>query len=219
MVSIKSLVERIYSSPEKQVYEWIINHAKKCQNTSHRFYNLFEDLVAGKKIDVETELENIMKLEEEADHIRRKILERLAVIGIPPSIRQDYVRITEKIDGIADWIKAAARIVKVMGDIDKLDKSYLEALRNMSKISYEASKLLVDALEKSKENYRDALNIIKEIELKEDEGDNLYINTLALSRRYQDFLLFKLVDNIENSIDATEDASDILEEIIVRIIR
>ena len=101
----------------------------------------------------------------------------------------------------------------------KIDKEYLVSIRDLAQVSMDSSTLLVEALKESKKEYRKALEIINDIEVKEDEGDTLYIKSLAISRRYRDFLLYKLIDNIENSIDAAEDASDVLEEIIVRIIR
>ncbi len=218
MVSLKSLAERIYKSPEAEVYQQIIEHASKCSETTEEMVRALESSREKRYEPAREALGRIIRLEEEADALRRNILERLAVIGIPPSVRQDYVRIAERIDMIADRVKAAARTLLVVGP-ENLGEDLLDILREEARAASKATSLLVEALEKSRREYDEALATVKEIESVEDRGDELYIHALTLLRKRQDLLVYKLVNDLEGAIDAAEDASDVLEEILVRIIR
>ncbi len=218
MVSLRSLVERIYKSPEAEVFEKIVIHASKCNEAAREFRHAVSSSQEERYEPARESLGKIMRLEEEADTIRRNILDRLAVIGIPPTVRQDYVRMAERIDLIADHVKASARTFLVIGP-ENIDKKLLGVLGDSAAALEEASRLLVDALEKSRENYDEAFSIIKRIEECEDRGDEFYIHALTMLRDNQDLLLYKLINDVEGAIDAVEDASDVLEEILVRIIR
>ncbi len=218
MVSLRSLVERIYRSPEAEVFDKIVMHASKCNEAAREFHHAV--LSSRKELyePARESLGKIMRIEEEADAIRRSILDRLAVIGIPPTVRQDYVRLAERVDLIADHVKASARTFLVVGP-ENIGKELLEVLGDTAAALEEASRLLVEALEKSRKDYNAALSTIKKIEEYEDMGDEYYVHGLTMLRENQDLLLYKLVNDVESAIDAVEDASDVLEEIIVRIIR
>ncbi len=216
MVSIRSLLSRIYTSPEKKIYELVLKHAKTCSMAVKSFLESLKCLNGGE--ECLRMLREVSQYEEAADAIRKEVLELLSVSGIPPLLREDFIRLAERIDMVADWIKAAARVLQVIYPLKISDELKENTLR-LAEISYRSVELLYEALTAFGVDYRKALGIIREIEEEEDKGDEVYIETLGvLAKLPPNILYVKLVDGIENSIDACEDASDVLEEIIVRAI-
>jgi len=216
---LSRLAKAIYASPEIKVYEKVINHAEVCASTAKALREAIDAAIKG---DMPRDLiERVYELEKQADVLRRQILDDLAKGGLPPLTREDFVRLAERVDKVADWSKEAARLIKASQGLS-LDDELKALVRSLAEAEVKAANLLHRALTEMQSSYDSALSIIKEIEKLEDEADEDYVKALALTAKLpcpKMVLVERLIDAIENAIDACEDASDVLEEIIVRAIR
>ncbi len=219
MKLLSRLAKAIYASPEIKVYEKVINHAEVCASTAKALREAIDAAIKG---DMPRDLiERVYELEKQADVLRRQILDDLAKGGLPPLTREDFVRLAERVDKVADWSKEAARLIKASQGLS-LDDELKALVRSLAEAEVKAANLLHRALTEMQSSYDSALSIIKEIEKLEDEADEDYVKALALTAKLpcpKMVLVERLIDAIENAIDACEDASDVLEEIIVRAIR
>lgn len=219
MKLLSRLAKAIYASPEIKVYEKVINHAEVCASTAKALREAIDAAIKG---DMPRDLiERVYALEKQADVLRRQILDDLAKGGLPPLTREDFVRLAERVDKVADWSKEAARLIKASQGLS-LDDELKALVRSLAEAEVKAANLLHRALTEMQSSYDSALSIIKEIEKLEDEADEDYVKALALTAKLpcpKMVLVERLIDAIENAIDACEDASDVLEEIIVRAIR
>ena len=219
LTSIKNKLRKIYSSPEKEVYLKIINHASLCAEATVKL-RLFLKGLEMEKWNVQL-LNDIHSLEREADKLRRSILEELSRSRLPPLIREDFVRLTERVDMVADWIKEAARILRALYPI-QVPPTLLKSLIKLSEYCVGTSTLLKVALESTSKDYKKAFEVAKKVEDLEDKADSVYIGALRILARENppaNVLFERLIDAIENAVDSCEDSTDVLEGMIVRALR
>jgi len=216
---LKSLIRMIYISPEEQIYHSVVEHARTCEETVRVFYNIMESMRKGG--DYLSMVYDVFRCEKRADELRRSILEMLAKGSMPPLSREDFVRLVERMDMVADWTKEACRILKIFHG-KGVPEQYLGYVAELSRMEYRAVGRLREAVEALRTDYRRTLEIIREIEEIEDSADDIYIEALRFLAENEvpnPMLSEKLVEAVENAVDACEDASDVLEEIVIRAIR
>ena len=217
---LKRILRRIYVSPEESVMEMILEHASLCKRAVQLLEEVLKLAVKGEVS--ERGIMGVEKAEREADKLRRAILDQLAEGALPPLSREDFVRLAERVDMIADWSREACRVMRAISDPSRLAKVG-KPLLDLASYAREAAEKLFEALQALNTDLERARELIAEVERIEDRGDWTYAECLALLSRswseINDPLVLILVEDVENVVDASEDASDVLEEIIVRALR
>ena len=156
---LSRLAKAIYASPEIKVYEKVINHAEVCASTAKALREAIDAAIKG---DMPRDLiERVYELEKQADVLRRQILDDLAKGGLPPLTREDFVRLAERVDKVADWSKEAARLIKASQGLS-LDDELKALVRSLAEAEVKAANLLHRALTEMQSSYDSALSIIKE---------------------------------------------------------
>jgi len=217
--SLLKIFRKIYVSPEVKIYEKIITHSKACREAVKNLRDAMDNY--GEKESYLRLLGKVFEHEKKADALRREILELLSKGGLPPISRQDFIRLVERMDMVADYAKEAARVLTILSE-KELPQVIIEHLTKLTEIAHDASQMLYDAVKSLGESYDNAFRKVIKVEEIEDEGDTAYINALkSLSdiETKHSVLLEKVIEDIEMSIDACEDTSDVLEEIMIRAIR
>jgi len=217
---IRRLMKRIYVSPEEEVLSMVLEHSVKCRDAARHLRELLELAVEGKSLD--QKIAEIERAERDADKLRRAILDHLAEGALPPLSREDFVRLVERVDMVADWSREAARILRAL-ECPSCLRGVSESLLKLGRHAEEAAEKLYEAVRVLGQDLRKARELVAEVERIEDKGDWAYAECLAvLSKHWEDInnpLVMVLVQDVENVVDAAEDASDVLEEIIIRALR
>ena len=173
----------------------------------------FEDGV----IDFE-EIQNLKKIEHEADDHVHYCLKLIEEAFITPIDRSDIVEIVKEIENITDNIDSIANHTYMM-----CVKEVNEPTRFLMDLVVKACiKLeeLMKMLKNFKKSFKQINDLIIEINHIEEEGDKTYLNAMRnLFENETDakkIIIFKLLyEKLENALDKCEDVADIVQKIII----
>ena len=168
----------------------------------------------------------INKKEEEADVVKREIIEELSKGIIHPMDREDLLRLILSIDDIAAYAKASARRIKIVIDLGySMPDEFITLLYSMVEHSVKAVDTLRDAIKLLTSDPRKALQLTYIVEEIEEKVDDIRLNALEYMYRMcsRDFrvvcLLYKeIIDDIEIITDKCEDTADTIRSIAIHLI-
>ena len=222
--TLSGIFKRILKSPEEELLEKVLSHAEMCCKAVEYLSQAIECSIKGEKLCSDEKISLVMRREEEADAIRREIVSNIAKGVVPPLSREDFVRLTEKMDMIADWAKEASRILKII-ELSRLDDEMKELISRMIKLTLKCSGLLYSEIAIMKKDFEGVIKIAHDLEEVEELVDELYVRCLhklgdMSSRHGCELILYeKLIESIENLTDACEDVSDVIKAIVIRALR
>jgi predicted phosphate transport protein (TIGR00153 family) len=160
-------------------------------------------------------LRDIRELEHEGDRLTREVINLLNRTFVTPLDRDDMYRLASAIDDICDYVDEAADNI----DLYEVREVPMKAKQQADVIHRAASRLheAVERLEGFKDSQRQLL-ALRELE---DEGDHLSREAVAeLFRSGQDPLTIirwkDIHEQLEEAVDACENAADVLEAILVK---
>ncbi len=194
--------------------------------TDDRFFSLFNDAAANvadcarrlrELLDgAEGGLEAVVACERRGDELIREILRRLNTSFVTPFDREDIHALAEQLDDVVDDVmEVGYRLELGTRDVEAMPELKLQAdvLVQMA----DETVALVGRLESMK-GTRPHLDAIDRLE---SEGDTIY--RVALRRLYSGELKASatlywkdVVEALENALDELEDASDVIEGIVLK---
>ena len=167
---------------------------------------------------LKAQLEEMHKIEHEADTVKHAMMERLVKEFLPPFEREDIVELSHTIDDVTDCIEDVL-LGMYMYNITKLRPEVSEFCRVISRCC-------AALLEMTKEmsNFRKSSLLqekVIEINALEEEGDRLY--TDAMRRLYVDekdpvaiLAWTTMFDRFEKCCDGCEDVADMVEQVVMK---
>jgi len=162
--------------------------------------------------DLEARVGRIRDLEHQGDEIDNELVARLERAFITPFDREDIHALTSRIDDVVDGIQEAAELC-IIYDIDTLT----DETRQLVSILVAQSTQLLEALRKL-ESQKDLEPHLKEIHSLENQADRLYRAATAKLFKGDDairILKFRdLYRSLEETIDAAEDAAEVIERVL-----
>ncbi len=211
---------------EKRVLNLIVQHAEACEKAAFSLAEATENkLRGGKRELVDKYIDETKEYEGEADSLRRKIIEEIASGTLPPLNREDFVRLAETMDRIADWSKSSARILQLM-EVEGLPEGYIEICLNMVKEAHESAKLIKEISQSMSIDYVSTLDLTRLVKNKEEIMDELFLqglDTLKKTRgdiKWLDvYLAVKFLEGLENLEDKCDETSDTVKMIIIRSLK
>ncbi|RLE64795.1 MAG: hypothetical protein DRJ38_04880 [Thermoprotei archaeon] len=222
---LRKIISKIWSSPEEKIANLTVNHAKLCYQTVEAFTKVIKEYCEGSAEKAEEHLMQVYSYEEEADGVRRKIIRELARGALPPLSREDFVRLAERMDLIADWAKEAARLLLVIPH-ENICRELTNECMELVILTEKSVKVLYDAVSIMMTDFKKSLQLIHKIESIEEKGDELYIKCLSRLERKEkecigvpDLLIEKLIESFENILDACEEVGDLIKIIVIRALR
>jgi predicted phosphate transport protein (TIGR00153 family) len=158
---------------------------------------------------------DIRELEHEGDRLTREVINLLNRTFVTPFDRDDMYRLVSVIDDICDHIDEAADNI----DAYEVRRVPLKA-QEQAEVIYRAASRLHEAVERL-EGFKDSSHQLAALRDLEDEGDRLSREAIVeLFRSGADPLTIirwkDIHEQLEEAVDACENAADVLEAILVK---
>lgn len=172
---------------------------------------------------MDDEVNEITRIEQEADEIRRKMEIEFFKGAFLPFDREDRINLAEQVDAVADAVQSTAYAIS-LGKIT-FPKSFKEDFAELVKTSCDVVALLRDCIKTLDVDLGAALAKTHDIEKKEDEGDVIerrITRRLYEAYRNDEISILKFIElkniteKIGNIADRSEDASDRVPIIVAK---
>ena len=160
-------------------------------------------------------LREIKELEHEGDRLTRQLVELLNRTFVTPFDRDDIYQLASAIDDVCDHIDEAAGNIAGYGVTE-----IRPAAREQGQVILRSAQKLDEAVA-NLEGFRDASRQLHDLRDLEDEGDRLNRDAIAelfsSSDDAMDVIRWKDIhEQLEEAVDACENAADVLEAILVK---
>jgi predicted phosphate transport protein (TIGR00153 family) len=157
----------------------------------------------------------ILKAEQEGDRITHNIVQRLNSTFVTPIDREDIYGLATQMDDIVDYTEEAADFLGLY----QIEAPMSQA-QDLTKVLVAACEQLADGLEHLR-GFKDLEHYWIEIHRLENEGDRISRDAVAslFSNGIDPMVVIRWKDMfavLENAIDATETAAQIIEGIVIK---
>jgi uncharacterized protein len=192
------------------------------------FFDLFEE--AGANIVRATDLlermlrqwpdhaelaQDVVVCEQEGDRITHDIVQRINATFVTPIDREDIYALASALDDIVDYTEEVA----VFLGLYRIEAP-MEQAQEMAKILQEASRQIANAVPRLR-RFDDIRHFTVEVNRLENDGDRVMREALAslFERGIDPMMVIRwkdIFERLEDAIDATETAANILEGIVLK---
>jgi len=157
----------------------------------------------------------ILKAEQEGDRITHDIVKRLNSTFVTPIDREDIYGLATQMDDVVDYTEEAADLLGLY----KIEAP-MEQAQALTAVLVKACEQLAEALEHLR-NFKDLERYWIEIHRLENDGDRISRDAVAslFSNGIDPMVVIRWKDMfavLENAIDSTENAAQILEGIVIK---
>jgi predicted phosphate transport protein (TIGR00153 family) len=204
-------VARLSLVPQKR--EFFVLYSRAARNTveiAQRLVILLEEFPRADGL-----LRDIKELEHEGDRLTRELVDLLNRTFVTPFDRDDMFQLASALDDICDHIDEAAGNIAGYGVTE-----IRQSAKQQAEVILRATEKLSEAVEQI-EGFKDADRQLNELRDLEDEGDRL--NREAVSQLFKtetdaiSIIRWKDIhEQLEEAVDACENAADVLEAILVK---
>jgi uncharacterized protein len=197
--------------PEKrEFFDLFTQAARNAREIARVLVELLEDWPASRE-----RLQEVRALEHEGDRLTREVIDLLNRTFVTPFDRDDMYRLAAALDDICDFVDEAADNIDAYEVRDVPTKALQQA-----EVIHRAAARLCEAVELL-EGFRDSRRQLVQLRELEDEGDRLEREAVAeLFRAESDPLMVirwkDIHAQLEEAVDACENAVDVLEAILVK---
>lgn len=216
---------RLSGSKQKPVVRIILNHLSLAADAVAELRPLLDKARGGDWTGVRESARRISELETRADGLHREAVMRIARGAFFSGTREDFLRLMEADDEIADSVKDATRVLAetpLLPDAAEILFNGLSVLDMVSRISVGIA-ALGDAIRALETDAKVAMDKAIAVEMAEEETDDIKAKLLVriADRRGEldPLVVLQLRDfvlELDNVADATEDASDIVVELVAK---
>jgi len=166
--------------------------------------------------DLDDHFEEIKGFERRGDEITIDLLRRLDASFVTPYDREDIHALAEELDDVVDEMFTAASLLK-LADVDR-ELPELAEQTDVLVVMTDEMVALMDCLQQSGKGGRYRLERIEHLER---QGDDIFHRAMArlFSGEYEALEVIKwkdIVQAVEESLNAIEDVSDVVESILVK---
>lgn len=208
---------------EKGIVSKCLEHGSKVSSVVDGLVLILKAIEEGRISDVPSIFSEVFEAERGADEIKRGLIYDLSRTTLLPLDRDYIMRLTLRLDDVADYSKAAARRLLIAIRIGvNLDEEIISKLSNIVSKLREAMALINRAFKELSESPQKALNTADAIERIEEEVDDLRTSLLEYvflrcNERGPKWctIIKEIIDEIENSVDRCEDVADMIRYISV----
>ncbi len=198
-------------TPQKRQFFSLFTQASaNARDIARALVELLEDWPENRE-----RLRDIRELELEGDRLAHEVIILLCSTIVTPFDRDDMYRLASVIDDVCDHIDEAADNIDAYEVRDVPQKA-----RQQAEVIHRAASRLHEAVERL-EGFKDSQRQLVALRELEDEGDRLSREAIAeLFRSGADPLTIirwkDIHEQLEEAVDACENAADVLEAILVK---
>jgi uncharacterized protein len=158
---------------------------------------------------------DVLVCEQEGDRITHDIIQRLNQTFVTPIDREDIYALASALDDIVDFIEEVADFLGLYRI-----EAPMEQAQRMAHVLHEASRQISGAMPRLR-TFRDIRHYTVEVNRLENEGDRIVREALAslFDRGIDPMMVIRwkdIFERLEDAIDATETAANILEGIVIK---
>jgi predicted phosphate transport protein (TIGR00153 family) len=190
------------------------DHLRQVVDISRKISQLVTDFVKGDIRKAKELFAEITKAQNDVDAARRAVSLELAEIGAILMSREDFLRFTNLTSEIADFCEGIAfRLLQIMERGWKVPKGIMEDLIKLSDAVFDTISKLRETVMALNYGTSKSLEKAREVEAAERKVDGLYrqleVDILGSKMELPPmFLLWDVVQLMEDAADKAEDASD-----------
>lgn len=194
----------------------VLEHSKMTTLALELLAKCIQNAIDGKKEDLLRNFELLHRKEQEADALRRQIIEELARGELPADERGGLMRLGRQIDWITDWAHEGGRIL-VLFDLSRMSKQVQDVIVEMCEAVEECAVKVAESVAKLMDGEIDqSLQAADGVERLEEKVDDLYqkarsnLNDMKIDGTSVGsmILLSEFLEAIENTADRCEDTCD-----------
>jgi predicted phosphate transport protein (TIGR00153 family) len=205
----------------------VLEHSKMTTIAVEMLAKCIQNAIDGRKEDLQDSFKILHQKEQEADVLRRRIIEELARGELPTDERVGLMRLGRQIDWITDWTLEAGRIL-VLFDLSKMPKQVQDVISRTCETVAECTLKVAESVAKLMDGEVDqSLQAADEVERLEEKVDGFYqqargnLKDLKTDRVSVGsiILLSEFLEAIENTADRCEDTCDQVRVMAVTLAR
>ena len=220
---------------EKRSYSWFEKRRRtkaldlaheqitKALDTVNLLHQAIKNISQGKKKEAMQHAENLFKVEEEVDKLRKEVFAELSKgAALLADYREDLLHLVKRLDTLADHVKDAARCVEMLIDA-QVPRELYESMAHMTSVLVDCAQALRMSIEKIPDAPDQALKGAERVEEIEHEIDNIYLKTKASFVKYGEkvncgtmVILDDLAEFIEQAADMCADTADYIVVLATR---
>jgi uncharacterized protein len=200
----------LFAPKEREFFDLFEEAGSNCVRAASLLADLLEEWPDGDALR-----RDIVVCEHEGDRITHAIIQRLNQTFVTPFDREDIIALASGLDDIVDWIEEVADFLALY----RVEAPMGHAIE-MSAVLHAATREIAAALPCLR-TLADVHRQTVEVNRLEDEGDRLFRAALAslfvdgidpmVVIRWKD-----IFERLENAVDATETAINILEGVVIK---
>jgi predicted phosphate transport protein (TIGR00153 family) len=158
---------------------------------------------------------DVVVCEQEGDRITHDIIQRLNQTFVTPFDREDIIALASGLDDIVDFIEEVADFLSLYRI-----EAPMEQAQEMARVLHEATRAIAQAIPRLR-TLKDIHHYTVEVNRLENEGDRMLRSALAslFERGIDPMMVIRwkdIFERLEDAIDSTETAVNILEGIIIK---
>lgn len=187
----------------------------KALDTVTLLNKIIQNISKSKKKDALNQFEQLYKVEKEVDILRKEVFKELSKgAALFTEHREDLMHLVKRLDTLADYVKDAARCIKILADSQIPEELWENAVHTTSTL-VECATALRSSIEKINVDPTSALQSANKVEEIENEIDKDYIDNKSLLIKHAEktncgsIMIFNdLFEFIEQAADMCADTAD-----------
>jgi predicted phosphate transport protein (TIGR00153 family) len=201
----------------------IRDHSRSVVTTTEQLERCLNYALEGRRDALNKSFYVLQQKEKAADLLKKKIVAELTKGELPPSDREDLMRLTREIDHVIDWVNETGRILvefNIDHAPDELKKMFPGIMKVIKNCVLDLDICIDNLIERK---FQDALKAADEVERLEEEMDllnrqarkeigNFKTGSVEIGEA---ILLSQLVETLENIADRCEDTVDLVRALAV----
>jgi predicted phosphate transport protein (TIGR00153 family) len=206
---------------ETKALKMMERHLALTMNAVEDLENAMKAMMADNENEMKMHIDHVKKAENEADQMRRDVMNELARGELPPAEREDLMHLVKRIDMVADWSRESTRILNAT-PIREVPENLKRACVKMVEGVKECALALRKCVSQLAEKPEEALIEADQVERLEEKVDDIFGEARQILAKETKMslgvaiLINELLEAIEMVADWCEDACDQVRIIAVR---